>query len=107
MKEAAARIKINMLLEAAGWRFFRDTNGPANIRLEPSVTIKPADLEGLGDNFEKPAIGFVDFLLLDEKGLPLGLHSLRSHLLLHFTVPLSQSSPTNRSSGTRRKRREG
>ena len=71
MKEAAARIKINMLLEAAGWRFFRDTNGPANIRLEPSVTIKPADLEGLGDNFEKPAIGFVDFLLLDEKGFPL------------------------------------
>ena len=55
MKEAAARIKINMLLEAAGWRFFRDTNGPANIRLEPSVTIKQADLESLGDNFEKPA----------------------------------------------------
>jgi hypothetical protein len=24
MKEAAARIKINKLLEAAGWRFFAD-----------------------------------------------------------------------------------
>jgi type I restriction enzyme, R subunit len=24
MKEAAARIKINKLLEAAGWRFFTD-----------------------------------------------------------------------------------
>ena len=34
-KEATARIKINRLLEAAGWRFFPDANGPANIRLEP------------------------------------------------------------------------
>ena len=71
MKEATARISINRLLEATGWRFFEDTNGPANIRLEPSVTIKQADLESLGDNFEKPARGFVDFLLLDEKGFPL------------------------------------
>ena len=31
MKEATARIKINKLLEAAGWRFFPDSNGPANI----------------------------------------------------------------------------
>lgn len=30
-KEATARIKINRLLEAAGWRFFDGTNGPANI----------------------------------------------------------------------------
>ena len=71
MKEATARIKINVLLEATGWRFFRDATGPANIRLDPSVTIKPADLEGLGENFEKPANRFVDFLLLDEKGFPL------------------------------------
>ncbi|CAI4034114.1 hypothetical protein DNFV4_04558 [Nitrospira tepida] len=35
-KEATARIKINKLLEAAGWRFFRDGSGPANIRLEPT-----------------------------------------------------------------------
>ena len=37
MKEATARIKINKLLEAAGWRFFAEGNAPANIRLEPSV----------------------------------------------------------------------
>ncbi len=32
-KEATARIKINRLLEAAGWRFFDDKSGPANIVL--------------------------------------------------------------------------
>ena len=32
-KEATARIKINKLLEAAGWRFFADGNKPANIQL--------------------------------------------------------------------------
>lgn len=71
MKEATARIKINKLLEAAGWRFFPDGTGPANIRLEPSVTIKSTDLDALGDNFEKSGRGFVDFLLLDAKGFPL------------------------------------
>lgn len=70
-KEATARIKINKLLEAAGWRFFQDGNGPANIRLEPSVTIKTSDLVALGDNFEKSTKGFVDFLLLDARGFPL------------------------------------
>ena len=69
-KEATARIKINKLLEAAGWRFFQEGNMPANIRLEPSVTIKSTDLDALGDNFEKTTKGFVDFLLLDAKGFP-------------------------------------
>lgn len=71
MKEAAARIKINKLLEAAGWRFFADASGPANIQLEPSVTLKSTDLDALGDNFEKAGKGFIDFLLLNEKGFPL------------------------------------
>ena len=71
MKEAAARIKINKLLEAAGWHFFPDDKGPANIRLEPSVTIKSTDLDALGDNFEKTTKGFIDFLLLDARGFPL------------------------------------
>lgn len=71
MKEATARIKINKLLEAAGWRFFPEGVQPANIRLEPNVTVKSADLDALGDNFEKTGKGFVDFLLLDSKGFPL------------------------------------
>ena len=70
-KEAAARIKINKLLEAAGWRFFPEGSAPANIRLEPSVTIKSSELEALGQNFEKVSKGFIDFLLLDAKGFPL------------------------------------
>ncbi len=70
-KEATARIKINKLLEAAGWRFFADGNKPANIRLESGVTIKSSDLEALGDNFEKTSKGFIDFLLLDTRGFPL------------------------------------
>jgi hypothetical protein len=52
-KEATARIKINRLLEAAGWRFFPEGSAPADIRLEPSVKIKSTDLDALGDNFEK------------------------------------------------------
>lgn len=70
-QEATARIKINKLLEAAVWRFFPEDNQPANIRLEPSVAIKSADLDALGNDFEKPKKGFVDFLLLDAKGFPL------------------------------------
>ena len=70
MKEAAARIKINKLLENAGWRFFTDANGPANIQLEPSVTVKTQDLDALGENFEKSSKGFIDFLLLNEKSFP-------------------------------------
>ena len=71
MNEATARIKINKLLEAAGWRFFADGDQPANICLEPSVTIKAADLDALGNDFDKTAKGFIDFLLLDTKGFPL------------------------------------
>ncbi|WP_295443159.1 DEAD/DEAH box helicase family protein [uncultured Thiodictyon sp.] len=70
-KEATARIKINKLLEAAGWRFFAEGGRPANIRLEPCVTIKASDLDALGDNFEKATKGFIDFLLLNPLGFPL------------------------------------
>ena len=71
MNEATSRIKINRLLEAAGWRFFDDADGPANIRLEQHVALQPADLDGLGDDFENAGNGFVDFLLLDGSGFPL------------------------------------
>ncbi|MBT9591694.1 MAG: DEAD/DEAH box helicase family protein, partial [Thiobacillus sp.] len=70
-KEATARIKINKLLEAAGWRFFAEESAPANIRLESNATIKSSDLDALGENFEKTSKGFIDFLLLDTKGFPL------------------------------------
>ena len=69
-KEATARIKINKFLEAAGWRFFPDSNGPANICLELNVKLKEKELNGLGENFEATKKGFIDFLLLNEKGFP-------------------------------------
>lgn len=70
MKEATARIKINKLLEAAGWRFFADDKGPANIQLEPNVKLKAEDVDSLGEDFEKVKNGYIDFLLLNEKGFP-------------------------------------
>jgi type I restriction enzyme R subunit len=53
-KEATPRIKINKLLEAAGWRFFPEGSAPANIRLESSVTIKLAYLCRLGQGSRFP-----------------------------------------------------
>ena len=69
--EAKARIKINRLLEDAGWRFFDDENGRANIQLEQGVSITKKDIDAFGEDFEKTHKGFIDFLLLDDKGFPL------------------------------------
>lgn len=69
-KEATARIKINKLLEVAGWRFFPKNDLPANICLEHGIKIKSTDLDALGENFEKTSKGFIDFLLLNAKGFP-------------------------------------
>src|SRR3990167_6936466 len=70
-KEAQARIKLNKLLEEAGWRFFDDGKGKANIVLEPKVKLTQAAVDALGENFEATSNGFIDFLLLDTKGFPL------------------------------------
>ncbi len=70
-KEANARIKINKLLEAAGWRFFDDSTGSANIRLESGVKLTQAQVDVMGVDFESISKGFIDFLLLDDHGYPL------------------------------------
>ena len=67
-KEALARISINKLLEDAGWRFFPNEQGIANIQLEPNVKIKQEDLDDLEN--KKIKNGFIDYLLLDENGFP-------------------------------------
>ena len=69
-KEAQARIKINELLREAGWRFFDDAEGRANIVLENNVKITESYFNELGENFERSRNGFIDFLLLDNKGFP-------------------------------------
>ena len=71
MNEATARIRINGLLEKAGWRFFPDGDEPANVSLEQGVTISQSDIDDLGEDFEKTGKGFADFLLLDSRGFPL------------------------------------
>jgi type I restriction enzyme R subunit len=71
MKEAKARIKINKLLEEAGWRFFDNEDGSANIQLELHTTITQKDIDAFGEDFETTKHGFLDFLLLDERGYPL------------------------------------
>lgn len=70
-KEAKARIKINKLLEEAGWRFEDDNNFKANIELEENVKFKDCD-----DDFENSQTrdgrrGAIDFLLLDKDKRPL------------------------------------
>lgn len=69
-KEAKARIKINKLLEEAGWRFFDDDGKLANVQVEPNVKISRKTIDDMGENFDKVKNGFVDFLLLDDKGHP-------------------------------------
>lgn len=69
-KEAKARIKINKLLEEAGWRFFDDGNHRANIILESTTKITKKHIDEFGNDFEKTTNGFIDFLLLDKNGRP-------------------------------------
>jgi type I restriction enzyme R subunit len=69
-KEAKARIKINNLLQESNWRFFDDEKGTANIALENNVKLTKNAVDELGNDFDKTKDGFVDFLLLDEKGFP-------------------------------------
>ena len=81
MNEASARIKINKLLESAGWRFFADGKRPANIQLEPKVGITSTQLDEFGNDFEKTEKGFVDFFLLNEKGFPFIVLEAKSEML--------------------------
>ncbi len=69
-KEAKSRIKINKLLEESGWRFFDTEKGEANIQVEPNVKITQKDIDAFGEDFETTKNGFIDFLLLDDKGFP-------------------------------------
>lgn len=70
-KEAKARIKINKLLEEAGWRFFDSEDGPANIQLELHTKITQKEFDAFGEDFESTRHGYLDFLLLDERGYPM------------------------------------
>lgn len=70
-KEAGARIKINRFLQEAGWRFFDDENGRANVCLEVNVKMTQKHIDDMGIDFEKTKNGFIDFLLVGDNGRPL------------------------------------
>jgi type I restriction enzyme, R subunit len=71
-KEAKARLKINKLLEDAGWVFFDTPNQRANVVVEQNV-----NFDILGDDFEGDK-GFIDYLLLDQQGKPLAVLEAKS-----------------------------
>ena len=70
-KEAKARIKINKLLEDSGWQLLDSAERKANVLFENNVKITKKSFDALGENFEKTVNGFIDFLLLDDRGFPL------------------------------------
>lgn len=72
-KEAAARIKINKLLEDADWRFFESPAGKANISLEHRTKKGKFANDKLGDDLENAPDGFIDYLLLNEQNRPVAL----------------------------------
>jgi len=70
LKEAKARIKINRMLQEAGWRLEDNREGKANVVFESHVKITQKAQDELGEDFENTKNGFIDYLLLDEKGYP-------------------------------------
>jgi len=77
-KEAKARIKINKLLEEGGWRFFDNESGRANIALEVNAKINYSQIDAFGEDFEKTTKGYIDFLLLDDRGFPIAVLEAKS-----------------------------
>lgn len=58
------------MLEEAGWRLLDSAREPANVILENHVKITQTWMDSAGEDFEKTSSGFVDFLMIDEKGFP-------------------------------------
>ncbi len=67
-KEAAARLKINKLLEEAGWYLLDSNEHRANVYVESHIK-----LEDQGDDFENTKGGFIDYLLLGKDGHPVAV----------------------------------
>jgi len=64
-KEAKARLKINKLLEDAGWRLIDEDGRRANVEVETKVD--------LGDDFENAHNGYTDYQLLDDNRKPIAV----------------------------------
>jgi type I restriction enzyme, R subunit len=72
--EAQARVTINKLLEAAGWRLMPDAQGRVSVICEQRVTKQVfAPNADLGADFEKAPGGFVDYVLLNTDDRPVAV----------------------------------
>jgi len=73
-KEAAARLKINRMLEESSWRLLDENGKRANVdvetRLNPGKKLDPTQL---GDDFNDAQGGFIDYLLLDDNQKPIAV----------------------------------
>lgn len=97
--EAHARIKINKLLEEAGWRFFDSGEGPANILLENHVKITQKEFDAWGNDFENTKSGSLDFLLLDSNNRPCCVLEAKKESL-HPLVAKEQARKYAKAKGT-------
>jgi type I restriction enzyme R subunit len=99
-KEAKARVIINKLLEGAGWKFFGDKTGPANILLENYVTITQSEIDAWGNDYEKTSGGSLDFLLVDSNNKPICVLEAKKESL-HPLVAKEQARKYAHSVGAR------
>jgi len=98
--EAHARIKINQLLTDAGWRFFDNEEGTANILLENHVKITQQEIDAWGNDYEKTRNGSLDFLLLDSDNKPISVLEAKKESL-HPLVAKEQARKYARTIGAR------
>ena len=74
-KEAKARIKINKMLEEAGWRLLDSPTDKANVHLEAGIKTKTDEL---GDDFDNLKTGRADFVLYDDNSYPVAVLEAKS-----------------------------
>ena len=98
--EAYARIKINQLLTEAGWRFFDNEQGKANILPESHVKITQREMDAWGKDYEKTKNGSLDFLLVDTGNKPLCVLEAKKESL-HPLVAKEQARKYAKTAGAR------
>lgn len=75
--EPAARVRIDALLQTAGWNLLDSDGTRANVRLEAHVRLTQAHLDALGEDYQHRN-GKADYLLLDNSGKPLAVLEAKS-----------------------------
>lgn len=104
-----ACIKVNRLLEAAGWRFFDVDGGSANTRLASNGTLTQADLDAFGNDFDSPAPAAcaVERAIVAEINAEKALVNAKSQLFAHFKKEPDHACPLGRRTQFGRRRRQG